>query len=43
VSAPPGGECAGQDTESLVEVDVADELKLDVYQRFYPLAVSSAQ
>ena len=33
VSAPPGGERAGQDTESLVEVDVADELKLDVYHR----------
>lgn len=31
VTAPPGDECARQDTESLVEVDVADEFKLDVY------------
>ena len=31
VSTPPGGERAGQDTESLVEVDVADKFKLDVY------------
>jgi hypothetical protein len=31
VSTPPGGKRAGQDTESLVEVDVADELKFDVY------------
>ena len=30
MSAPPGGERAGQDTERLVEIDVADELKLDV-------------
>ena len=30
VSAPASGERAGQDTESLVKVDVADELKLDV-------------
>jgi hypothetical protein len=33
VGAPPRGERAGKDTESLVEVDVADELKLDVHYR----------
>jgi hypothetical protein len=37
VTAAPGSKCAGQDTESLVEVDVADELKLDVNHRPYSL------
>jgi hypothetical protein len=33
MSAPPGSERADQDTERLVEIDVADEFKLDVCHR----------
>ena len=33
MSAPPGGERAGQGPKRLVEIDVADELKLDVCHR----------
>jgi hypothetical protein len=39
VSALTGGERAGQDTESLVEVDVADKLELDVYHRPHSFAL----
>ncbi len=42
MSTPPGGERAGQDTESLVEVDVADEFKLDVYHALL-LAIEFSQ
>jgi hypothetical protein len=40
VGAPPGGKRVGQNTESLVEVDIADEFKLDVCHRLITSAVS---
>jgi hypothetical protein len=35
MTAASGGKCASQYTESPVEVDVADEIKLDVYHHPY--------